>query len=228
IGGNEALHGHKEELRKWANKSDEFKVEFFDEFQRYANRQYPYNSSFKEEVGIYSWWRSLLGLEYGKILPILAVKVFSVRINSMPEERTGSTFTWLTPALRANLSIDMVVAMTQIRQYYHTDKKKHSHQHPTPKYYLERKKEMAAAAKSVPVALLDTEDDTWLDVPLKDDEMAKTGMNLNMLDVNLNSSIIAGIFSEEKVTKKQKGQGKAEGSQPATSSKGTSDFSFDW
>jgi hypothetical protein len=41
----------------------------------------------------------------------------------MPEERTVSTFTWLTPALRSRLSVPAMTAMTQIRQYYKTEEK---------------------------------------------------------------------------------------------------------
>lgn len=41
----------------------------------------------------------------------------------MSEERTVSTFTWLTPALRSRLSVDSMAAMTQIKQYYQTEQK---------------------------------------------------------------------------------------------------------
>ena len=51
----------------------------------------------------------------------LAIKIYSVRVNSMPEKRTVSTFTWLTPALRSRMSVSTMTAMTQIRQYYKTE-----------------------------------------------------------------------------------------------------------
>lgn len=41
----------------------------------------------------------------------------------MPEERTVSTFTWLTPSLRAAKKIGQVGAQTQIRQFYATEQK---------------------------------------------------------------------------------------------------------
>lgn len=41
----------------------------------------------------------------------------------MAEERTVSTFTWLTPALRSRLSIGSMSAMTQVRQFYKTESK---------------------------------------------------------------------------------------------------------
>jgi hypothetical protein len=56
-------------------------------------------------------------------LKYLAIKIYSVRVNSMPEERTVSTFTWLTPALRSRMSVSTMTAMTQTRQYYKTEQK---------------------------------------------------------------------------------------------------------
>lgn len=41
----------------------------------------------------------------------------------MAEERTVSTFTWLTPALRARMSVGTMSAMTQVRQFYRTESK---------------------------------------------------------------------------------------------------------
>ena len=45
----------------------------------------------------------------------------------MPEERTVSTFTWMTPALRSRLSVPAMTAITQIRQYYKTEEKVHNY-----------------------------------------------------------------------------------------------------
>ena len=53
----------------------------------------------------------------------MARKVFAVRVNSMAEEQTVSNFTWLTLPLRANLSVASMARMTQIQQYYASEKK---------------------------------------------------------------------------------------------------------
>ena len=45
----------------------------------------------------------------------------------MPEERTVSTFTWMTPALRSRLSVPTMTAITQIRQYYKMEEKVHNY-----------------------------------------------------------------------------------------------------
>lgn len=44
--------------------------------------------------------------------------VFDVMPNSMAEERTVSTFTWLNSALRAKQKVETLVRWTQIRQDY--------------------------------------------------------------------------------------------------------------
>lgn len=36
----------------------------------------------------------------------------------MPDERTVSTFTWLSPAVRNRIKVNTLTAMTSIRQYY--------------------------------------------------------------------------------------------------------------
>jgi len=41
----------------------------------------------------------------------------------MPEERTVSTITWMTPALRSRLTVNQVGARAMIRQHYMTEKK---------------------------------------------------------------------------------------------------------
>jgi hypothetical protein len=48
----------------------------------------------------------------------LAVKIFSVRPSSMPEERTMSVFTRMNSALRNRQNVRTLVDMTQIRQWY--------------------------------------------------------------------------------------------------------------
>lgn len=56
-------------------------------------------------------------------LQILATKIYAIRVNSMPEERTVSTFTWLTPALSAAKRVGTIGDQTLIRQYYATETK---------------------------------------------------------------------------------------------------------
>lgn len=41
----------------------------------------------------------------------------------MPDERTVSKFTWMTPKERSKLSVGSMTAMVQIAQFYETEKK---------------------------------------------------------------------------------------------------------
>jgi hypothetical protein len=49
---------------------------------------------------------------------ILAVKIFSILVNSMPDERTNSTITWLNSPIRGNQTTQTVVDMIQVGQWY--------------------------------------------------------------------------------------------------------------
>jgi hypothetical protein len=53
----------------------------------------------------------------------LAIKIFSIHVNSMEEERTGSVFTWLSPPLRSRISVNMMGAITQVRRYFKEESK---------------------------------------------------------------------------------------------------------
>ncbi|KAF9477045.1 hypothetical protein BDN70DRAFT_811256 [Pholiota conissans] len=119
----EIRHGSKPLLTKWKGHATEFKTTFLEELKRYARHQYPYNQPIDHTRGVITWWQALEGSDLSKILPVLAIKIFSVRVNSMPEERTVSAFTWITPPLRSRLSIGQMAARTQIRQHYSTEKK---------------------------------------------------------------------------------------------------------
>ena len=50
----------------------------------------------------------------------LAVKIYSVVVNSMADERTGSKFTWFNSALRGNQNVETLTNMIQVGQYYGT------------------------------------------------------------------------------------------------------------
>ena len=52
----------------------------------------------------------------------LAVKLFSIVPNSMAEEHTISTITWLNSRLQTGQSLTTLVEQTQIRQWHHYNK----------------------------------------------------------------------------------------------------------
>lgn len=49
---------------------------------------------------------------------MIAIKIFAVLVNSMPDERTGSKFTWFNSPLRGNQHGQTLVDMVQIGQFY--------------------------------------------------------------------------------------------------------------
>jgi len=52
------------------------------------------------------------------VLQHVAIKLYSIRVNSMADERTGSTFTWMTPAVRNRMSVEAMAARADIKQHY--------------------------------------------------------------------------------------------------------------
>lgn len=137
----EILQGDRDELTQWKGRAGEFKKTLLDEMKKYARQQYPFNERFDSNEATITWWKKLEGSENAQVLPvstanldrkissilmpnqILAKKVFSVRVNSMPEERTVSSFTWITGPLRSHLTVAQMARRTQIKQHYSTETK---------------------------------------------------------------------------------------------------------
>ncbi|KAH9936967.1 ribonuclease H-like domain-containing protein, partial [Amylocystis lapponica] len=101
-----------------AKKRRDLKARFKSQFCAYATRYYPFNIPLVDGQSPLDWWRNLEKNGQADIISILAIKLFSIMPNSMAEERTASTFTWLNRALRSRQHLDTIVAQTQIRQYY--------------------------------------------------------------------------------------------------------------
>ncbi|KAF8484534.1 ribonuclease H-like domain-containing protein [Russula ochroleuca] len=65
-----------------------------------------------------TWWELLEQHPHARVLAMLAIKIFSVLVNSMPDECTGSKITWFNSPLRANQDVSTLVNMIQIGQWY--------------------------------------------------------------------------------------------------------------
>jgi hypothetical protein len=46
------------------------------------------------------------------------IKIFSVLVNSMPDERTNSTITWFNSPIRGSQNAQTLVDMIQVGQWY--------------------------------------------------------------------------------------------------------------
>ncbi|KAF8580210.1 hypothetical protein K439DRAFT_1662869 [Ramaria rubella] len=64
------------------------------------------------------WWQRLAQNDKAQVSALLAIKLYSIVPNSMCDERTGSTFTWLNSALRNRQKVPTLVDMVQVRQWY--------------------------------------------------------------------------------------------------------------
>ncbi|KAG2137985.1 hypothetical protein DEU56DRAFT_912620 [Suillus clintonianus] len=74
-------------------------------------------------------WSSLI------LIKTLAIKIFSIRPSSMPEERTMSVFTHMNSALRNRQDVRTLVDMTQIRQWHMYDSTSKYPERPTINFY---------------------------------------------------------------------------------------------
>ncbi|KAH9975131.1 hypothetical protein BGW80DRAFT_1300720 [Lactifluus volemus] len=123
----------------------------------------------------------------------------------MPEEVTGSVFTWLTPKLRNRMSVDTMSAMTQIRQYYQTEQKirARSDPRPTVKFY-EIKKKIFPSSDDDPSAMSDDEAEGTTDVPNASDvpdgstnDRARAIGKEDLPYINMDTRIITDIIADD-------------------------------
>ncbi|KAG0700235.1 ribonuclease H-like domain-containing protein, partial [Suillus ampliporus] len=57
-------------------------------------------------------------IHQSRVLQLLAIQIFSVLVNSMPDERTNSTITWFNSPLRGSQDARTLLDMIQIGQWY--------------------------------------------------------------------------------------------------------------
>ncbi|KAN0087885.1 hypothetical protein V8E55_006506 [Tylopilus felleus] len=79
------------------------------------------------------WWELLKSHPHARVLATLATKIFAALVNSMPDERTGSVFTWFNSPLCANQSPQTLIDMIQIGQWYRGNGQKGSGRAREPK-----------------------------------------------------------------------------------------------
>ncbi|KAJ7256333.1 ribonuclease H-like domain-containing protein [Mycena rebaudengoi] len=97
---------------------------FKSQFENYT-RQYP---PFSARSPLWSkpiqYWNAMSERPEAAILAFLAIKIFSILPNSMPEERTVSRFTRLDTKDRASQDASTIVDMTKIYQHYRREARK--------------------------------------------------------------------------------------------------------
>jgi hypothetical protein len=142
----------------------------------------------------------------------------------MAEERTVSTFTWLTPPLRSKLAVASMARMTQIRQYYATENQ-HSvrlfnlfvslltlplqlrqKSHPRMKYFEAKAQNKNSSFREPEITEPAADDLLWPSESGKDEALDKeydlTARTTSLL--NLDSTLLADVLSEKPTSKVQK------------------------
>ncbi|TDL14241.1 hypothetical protein BD410DRAFT_734381 [Rickenella mellea] len=94
------------------------KRDFMTQFEAYARLYWPFNAPLAKGQTVFSWWENLLLSPHASLLATIAVKIYAMVPNSMADERTASTFTWMNSALRNRQELGTITDMAQIRQHY--------------------------------------------------------------------------------------------------------------
>ncbi|KAG6806944.1 hypothetical protein H0H92_009504, partial [Tricholoma furcatifolium] len=139
IAVNEIMHGNDPILLSYKNRPKTFTKAFQAQFTAYAQRTYPFAMPIGAEQDPLDWWIGIKGQPNTDVLSAIAIKIFSATPHSMADERTMSAISIYNSALRNKLSVDIMVAMTQIKNFYRKQQgiklRKSARPHPVVKFY---------------------------------------------------------------------------------------------
>ena len=117
------------------NQTADLITEFRQQLLAYARKEYPFADQVTDGDTLH-WWETLEHHPRACVLAVsasafhefdaygncgrqmLAVKIYSTLVNSMPDERTRSRITWFDSPLRGNQDVSTLVNMIQVRQWY--------------------------------------------------------------------------------------------------------------
>ena len=115
------------------NQTVDLIKEFRQQLLAYARKDYPFADQLIDGDTLH-WWETLEYHPRARVLAVsasvlddfdgnrwrqmLAVKIYSTLVNSMPDERTGSRITWFNSPLRGNQDVSTLVNMIQVGQWY--------------------------------------------------------------------------------------------------------------
>ncbi|KAI0643457.1 ribonuclease H-like domain-containing protein [Trametes meyenii] len=88
-----------------------------NQLEAYWKGEYPFNEPICPKDPL-AYWTEMKHHSSSRILAVVCIKIFSVLANSMPDERTGSKFTWFNSALRGKQKAQTLIDMVQIGQYW--------------------------------------------------------------------------------------------------------------
>ncbi|QRW15693.1 hypothetical protein RhiXN_03694 [Rhizoctonia solani] len=173
----------------------------------YGSSNYPFSAKIGRETAAYTWWLDLKEHPMARLLAHFALMLLAITANSMADERTVSTFTWLNSGLRNGQDVATIVRQTQIRQFYGW--KEANAKGPTRVRFRDLKQASGASSKQVdglPAQEASAENDpdeypenadTWLD-EIEREEASPLGDIFELADlVNLDSPEIEDSLSDK-------------------------------
>ncbi|KAJ7669618.1 ribonuclease H-like domain-containing protein, partial [Mycena olivaceomarginata] len=92
-------------------------VAYKHQFEAHTRQHPPFSVRSQEWFKPMQYWRSLAEHAEAGVLAFIAIKIFSILGNSMPEERTVSRFTRIDSTDRASQDASTIVAQTMIYQH---------------------------------------------------------------------------------------------------------------
>ncbi|KAJ7199886.1 hypothetical protein GGX14DRAFT_334690, partial [Mycena pura] len=92
---------------------------FEQQFDAFWRREWPFDSaSTARSTEPLEYWRQLESHKFSRVLGYLAVKIFSITVNSMVDERTNSMLTWFNSPYRGRQTASSMESMIMIGQWY--------------------------------------------------------------------------------------------------------------
>ncbi|KIM56279.1 hypothetical protein SCLCIDRAFT_29720 [Scleroderma citrinum Foug A] len=88
-----------------------------DQIITYAKGLWPFNRATVDRNNVAKYWRDLQHHEGADVLAFFATKLFDITVNSMADERTASTMSWLNSALRNAQKSATLINQVQVRQW---------------------------------------------------------------------------------------------------------------
>ncbi|TFY55990.1 hypothetical protein EVJ58_g7909 [Rhodofomes roseus] len=220
--GAEVEHGEDPLLRVPEKQKKSLKARFFNQFLAYAQNDYPFNAPRADDQSVLEWWLSVKksAPSQADILATLAVKLYSIMPNSMPDECTASIFTRLNSPVRNQMSLQAMVSQAQIQQYYHFETSRATVPPSTAKKFyaklnsklredtsLRKDTKVTNLQAKLPAIEPDDEDDdidepngapAWLDEDLPEAEHCGTALIFEIETyINLESAVLRDLLASD-------------------------------
>ncbi|KIM57247.1 hypothetical protein SCLCIDRAFT_1219592 [Scleroderma citrinum Foug A] len=85
-----------------------------DQIVAYAKSLWPFNQMSVSRDNVVQYWANLMEHNDADVLAYFATKLFDISVNSMADERTASTMSWLNTALRNSQKSSTLINQIQI------------------------------------------------------------------------------------------------------------------